>query len=801
MQRWLILLLLACAHMAQAQTTYNPHFTEAYQLYPHIPKGMLEAVAYTNTHARHLTEQEPASCMGTPQYLTVMGLIADGKGAFRENLGLVSDRSGNTIEQIKSEPRVAILSYAATFSYYQDSLGLTYAVHEDMLPVLLHLSELPFSTELVDDYAMNCQLYAVYSFLNDGAMQQQYNFSQPQVDMQALFGSNLAVLSAPGVSVRQNSIQNSQGQLYGQSRLSTDYANANWDPAQSCNYSSRNGAAITAVTVHTMQGSYAGSISWFQNCSAGVSAHYMIRSTDGQVTQMVLEGEKAWHVGSENGYTIGLEHEGYITDPTWYTTNMYTSSADLVKDITQSGYGIPPLSCYKGTSQGVLNECYRIKGHSNFPNQTHIDPGTNWNWPYYYSLINDELTTYRYYTCNGTYNDNGGAANYQDLSTYLTVIEPIGADSITIQFSSFALEQGYDSLYIYDGDSTTGSLIGGYTGTNGPGTVVAYSGKMSLLFKSDCSVNEAGFEATWQCGDCQPIYVSVDQLTAASCIAGGSVQLSGQGGGGAYAYAWSDGQTGATRTGLSAGTYQVTMIDGGGCPTSSSVVIPQGPQLDVEADVRAVSCFGVEDGVASLQITDGTAPYSYVWGNGVTDALRSDLPAGVYSFTVTDANGCTESGTVTIASPSALLVDAAIVNGMDTSLIEGGTAPYTISIDSVMAASFERWDVSVTDANGCTWDTTVVNSTVGIAHVHDKTRFSIYPNPAKELLWVDMNATHATFVELKVVNTLGELLYYKQKRILDSRTISLDIRNYPTGVYLIQLTTDEGAHTQLFNKL
>ncbi|MEW6470636.1 MAG: peptidoglycan recognition family protein, partial [Bacteroidota bacterium] len=163
-----------------------------------------------------------------------------------------------------------------------------------------------------------------------------------------------------------------------------------WNPAASCNYSSRS-QSISAVTVHTTQGSYAGTISWFKNCSAGVSAHYVLRSSDGQVTQMVLESKKAWHVGSENGYTIGLEHEGYISQSSWYTTAMYQSSANLVKDICNSGYGINPTTCWNGASCNgtcLLSSTYRIKGHQHYPNQSHTDPGQYWNWGTYYNLIN-----------------------------------------------------------------------------------------------------------------------------------------------------------------------------------------------------------------------------------------------------------------------------------------------------------------------------------------------------------------------------------------------------------------------------
>src|SRR3546814_11644223 len=89
----------------------------------------------------------------------------------------------------------------------------------------------------------------------------------------------------------------------GQGLATVDFPGARW--VTSPNYSSRSGTAVRDVAIHTMQGSYAGSISWFQNSSSQVSAHYLIRSSDGQVTQMVREYNKAWHVRSHNTHTIG----------------------------------------------------------------------------------------------------------------------------------------------------------------------------------------------------------------------------------------------------------------------------------------------------------------------------------------------------------------------------------------------------------------------------------------------------------------------------------------------------------------
>lgn len=169
---------------------------------------------------------------------------------------------------------------------------------------------------------------------------------------------------------------------------STDYPPAIWNPAASCNYSART-LAVSHIAVHTTQGSYASAISWFQNCSAGVSAHYVIRSSDGQVTQMVREADKAWHIGNSNGYTVGIEHEGYVANPSaWYTTAMYNASSDLARDILASR-GLAQ-KVYDGASgwNAVLPDAnFDVKGHVNYASQSHTDPGSGWDWPRYKLLV------------------------------------------------------------------------------------------------------------------------------------------------------------------------------------------------------------------------------------------------------------------------------------------------------------------------------------------------------------------------------------------------------------------------------
>src|SRR5690606_13612290 len=108
-----------------------------------------------------------------------------------------------------------------------------------------------------------------------------------------------------------------------------DYPAARWVPASSSNYTVANresdGNSIDYVIIHTTQGSYSGTISWFQNPSSKVSAHYVIRSSDGEITQMVQNKDIAWHAGNwnYNVHSIGIEHEGYVSDPARYTDAMY----------------------------------------------------------------------------------------------------------------------------------------------------------------------------------------------------------------------------------------------------------------------------------------------------------------------------------------------------------------------------------------------------------------------------------------------------------------------------------------------
>ncbi|MBD3637681.1 MAG: N-acetylmuramoyl-L-alanine amidase [Crocinitomicaceae bacterium] len=496
-----ILLGSISTSFSQNSYPYESEFQSAYQQYPDIPKGMLEAVSYCQTRISDLNHEAP-SCLGLPGYFGVMGLVLDGQNYFDETATKVANLA-NVHPFTLGDPHNDIMAFAKAYHVLmvQNNVTSTDFVGQEL--ILRALSEIPKDSNTVNNYALSCHTYQILDFLRDEENQARYNFPAHNIDLISIYGEeNLRLLSAKRVFLSTNNqVMDAKGNSYTPQNKSADYAPALWVATPTCNYSSRNGTAISAVTVHTIQGSYAGAISWAQNCSANVSYHYVVRSSDGQITQMVYEADKGWHVGSENPYTIGIEHEGFVDDPSWYTTALYTASAALVKDITQSGYGINPLRTFQGPATvgiNVIGGCTKIKGHQHYPNQTHTDPGINWNWEYYYQLINDNPPLTSFTNASGTFYDSGGpSGNYTDDERELYLIEPPATQSVTITFNQFSLENNWDYMYIYDGNSLSAPLLGVYTGSAVPTNITSSGGAMLIEFRSDCATQDIGWEISW----------------------------------------------------------------------------------------------------------------------------------------------------------------------------------------------------------------------------------------------------------------------------------------------------------------
>lgn len=484
-------------------------FQTAYTIYPNLPNGVLEAISWSNTRMKNISIDEEESCIGLPRALGVMGMFYDGKSYFRENGNLITELTGISMQEQLDDPHQQILGYAQAFNYiYNNYLTSTSSSSQALYHTLIAMSEIPNDGDGgMNSFALDAQIYQVFRFMNDSEFAQKHGFTVNNYDLESIFGlENLKVLSANQITITSEGISNELGESYSIPSLrNAEYGQAIWDPVPSCNYNSRNGVAISAIAVHTIQGSYAGAISWAKNCDSNVSYHYVIRSSDGQVAQLVLEQHKAWHIGSENPYTIGYEHEGWVNDASWYTQEMYESSAALTKDIVHNRpYGIPSLRTYYGPSSvglNVLGGCTKIKGHQHYPNQNHTDPGIHWNWEKYYQLINDNPSVTTVTSTSGTLYDTGGSTgDYGNDERELWLIQPAGASSVSINFTEFQLEENWDFLFLYDGATTNAPLIGKYTGSNSPGSVTSSGGSLLIEFRSDCATTSPGWAVNYTSG-------------------------------------------------------------------------------------------------------------------------------------------------------------------------------------------------------------------------------------------------------------------------------------------------------------
>ncbi|MBV6485583.1 MAG: hypothetical protein KFKLKKLM_02153 [Flavobacteriales bacterium] len=207
----------------------------------------------------------------------------------------------------------------------------------------------------------------------------------------------------------------------------------------------------------------------------------------------------------------------------------------------------------------------------------------------------------------------------------------------------------------------------------------------------------------------------------------GSATVVPSGGVPPYSYSWSGPCVAPNNNavaGLCAGNYIVTVSDALGCSSPINVVINESNVLSVTASANNLTCFGQNDGSATATPAGGTAPYTYLWSNGLTTPTIAGLGSGGYSVTVTDVNGCSATDNVTIFSGNSLTAtfttsDAAcgVCDGSATINVGVGSGPYTYlwlptgqTTQTVNNLCPGAYDVEVTNVFGCTQTFTVLIS-------------------------------------------------------------------------------------------
>ncbi|WP_433831012.1 MBG domain-containing protein [Flavobacterium anhuiense] len=243
---------------------------------------------------------------------------------------------------------------------------------------------------------------------------------------------------------------------------------------------------------------------------------------------------------------------------------------------------------------------------------------------------------------------------------------------------------------------------------------------VTITDENNCSITE-----TVNVGEPSPLSATQSH-TDVKCNGGndGTASVTVTGGTGNYSYLWSpSGGTAATATGLTAGTYIVTVTDKNNCSITETVNVGEPSPLSATQSHTDVKCNGGNDGTASVTVTGGTGNYSYLWSpSGGTAATATGLTAGTYSVTVTDEHSCSTTSTIEITEPDALTLSATSINvsclngnnGTASVTVNGGTGNYSYlwSPSGGTAATASNlkagtYTITVTDANSCTAFTTV----------------------------------------------------------------------------------------------
>jgi len=209
--------------------------------------------------------------------------------------------------------------------------------------------------------------------------------------------------------------------------------------------------------------------------------------------------------------------------------------------------------------------------------------------------------------------------------------------------------------------------------------------------------------------------------TAANCTNGTASVGTILGGTPPYTYLWSNAATTSSISGLTMGSYYVTVTDANGCAVNNSAYVMQAVTINVNTTPTPATCLQSNGAITGFG-SGGTPPYSYLWSNSATTQTQTGLPAGYLTLTVTDAHGCVGNGggnilasTPITATNSVTASSCTASTGSGTLTVAGGTTPYTITWYTYPAQTGTTatglpagdYGFHITDNVGCVRDGTV----------------------------------------------------------------------------------------------
>lgn len=460
----------------------------------------------------------------------------------------------------------------------------------------------------------------------------------------------------------------------------------------------------------------------------GIAQSAIGQTATGAITQVPCNNDGIYSV-STTGLPLPITYTYYLDGNTIVHSNV-NSATDQLINFGMSGNGYLYCIASSGGLSAYAQNSYTPAFSFYYTGNSPICPATMGTLnatqmsgspgPFSFSWINS--------TTLASYSGNNATV-------------PLGSYSVVVtdQTTGCSMEVLDTSIYIEQLSNVTAAInTTPASCTNGTATAIASGGIAPYTYLwvngattasiSGLTLGNYPLEVTDAQG-CQSNYLSAfiqqnpqinvnTTVTNATCIqSDGEAMAFGSGGVNPYTYAWSNGQTGNIATNLSGGnSYTVVATDANGCVGQGFSYINSTTPINVTYTSTTSQCTS-PTGSATLSVTGGAAPYTYLWYSSLstTGATLSNVAPGTYAFQVTDANGCVQTGSVVVSPVStinaniqAATVVCPAVNGSATVTVSGSNAPFTYlwsngaTTNQINGAPLGGYSCLITDALGCT---------------------------------------------------------------------------------------------------
>jgi gliding motility-associated-like protein len=550
--------------------------------------------------------------------------------------------------------------------------------------------------------------------------------------------------------------------------------------------------------------------------AASFNKCYTVGQTTESVTVTVSGGSPSYSLSSDNGSTYGTPGVSVLTLP---IDNTYQLVAMDNKGCFSVPFPILLPDVFDETTavtsdfNGEDVSCF---GSSDGQALSTVSGGT---LPYTYAWSNSQTTASATGLAAGTYTVTVEDAFGCTTSGSVTLTEP---SALTQSLTAYVYPSGDNvSCFGYsDGsaDLTIGGGVAPYqydwaTGQTTPDLSAIPAGTYSVLV-TDANGCEISASVTLTEPDGMSHTITSNTYpsgTNISCYGenDGNVDLTITGGGSPYTYDWSNGATTQDLSGLTAGTYSVTVAEVNGCEITASITLTQPDTIVITGTTVDPSCNGFNNGSIDISVAGGSVPYVYTWSTGASTQDLSTLVAGTYLVSLVDENGCAVQQSFVLDQPNVLTLNLnSPLNFHDHNIslygesdgeidatVTGGTLQYTYdwsnggNVEDLSGLTVGIYILTVTDAQGC-----VISDTIELTQPYALELPTIFtPNQDGENDVFDIHGIEAyPDNELTVVNRWGNVVYTEENYHNTWTGTHNNGEELPDGVYFVILKINGG---------